>query len=95
MIRPTYILSTKIWFLKILFKHFYKNILILIFIKIYFISELKFDWQKQKKMLKTFLILILLINNIYAGPAAGAICSAGCAAVVVACYGAAGVVFGK
>ena len=64
-------------------------------IQVEVILELKFDWQKQKKMLKTFLILILLINNIYAGPAAGAICSAGCAAVVVACYGAAGVVFGK
>ena len=56
---------------------------------------MKFNWQKQIEMLKTFLILFLLINNIFAGPAASAICSAGCAAVVVACYGAAGVVFGK
>ena len=40
-------------------------------------------------------MLFLSIGNIYAGPTAGAICSAGCAAVVVACYGAAGVIFGK
>jgi hypothetical protein len=46
-------------------------------------------------MLKIFLILFLLIGNIYAGPIASAICASGCAAVVVACYAAAGFVFGK
>jgi hypothetical protein len=46
-------------------------------------------------MLKKLLILFLLIENIFAGPIAGAICSAGCAALVTACYAAAGFVFGK
>ena len=46
-------------------------------------------------MLKIFLILLLLIGNIYAGPIASAICASGCAALVGACYAAAGVVFGK
>ena len=40
------------------------------------------------------LILSLGTNQILCGPLAGAICSAGCAAVVVACYAAAGAVFG-
>ncbi len=46
-----------------------------------------------------FLSVILLIwfnvfTTVDSGPAAGAICSAGCAAVQVACYAAAGFVFG-
>ncbi len=45
-------------------------------------------------MLKTLLILFLLIENIFAGPIASAICASGCAAVVTACYAAAGFVFG-
>jgi hypothetical protein len=42
-----------------------------------------------------FLIVIILTSScIEAGPAAYGICQAGCAAVVVACYAAAGAVFG-
>jgi hypothetical protein len=44
------------------------------------------------KIFKIF--LILLIVNIHAEPTASAICSAGCAAMVVACYGAVGFVLG-
>jgi len=39
-------------------------------------------------------IIILTGSCIEAGPAAYGICQAGCAAVVVACYAAAGAVFG-
>ncbi len=39
-------------------------------------------------------VIILLISCVEAGPAAYGICQAGCAAVVVACYAAAGAVFG-
>ncbi len=39
-------------------------------------------------------IIILMASCIQAGPAAYGICQAGCAAVVVACYAAAGSVFG-
>ena len=39
-------------------------------------------------------IVILTTSCIEAGPAAYGICQAGCAALVVACYGAAGAVFG-
>ncbi len=46
-------------------------------------------------MLKTLLIIFLLIENIFAGPVASAICASGCATLVVACYAAAGFVFGK
>lgn len=38
--------------------------------------------------------MILNTNFVRAGPAAYGICQAGCAAVVVACYAAAGAVFG-
>ena len=41
-----------------------------------------------------YLVLSNNIRNAESGPLAGAICSAGCSAVVVACYGAAGAVFG-
>lgn len=37
---------------------------------------------------------ILTFNFSYAGPLSGAICSAGCASLAVACYAAAGAVFG-
>ena len=42
------------------------------------------------------LVSLLLIGStrVDAGPLSGAICSAGCAALVCACYGAAGAVFG-
>ncbi|KAL3070296.1 hypothetical protein niasHS_016123 [Heterodera schachtii] len=40
------------------------------------------------------LMISLLVAHSHAGPAAYGVCQAGCAAVVVACYGAAGVVFG-
>ncbi len=41
-----------------------------------------------------YLFIFLLLSTAESGPLSGAICSAGCAAVVVACYGAAGAVFG-
>ena len=42
-----------------------------------------------------FLCIILLMGSCtQAGPAAYGICQAGCAAVVVACYAAAGFIFG-
>ena len=44
--------------------------------------------------LLVFILLTSFIKNADSGPLSGAICSAGCAAVVVACYSAAGVVFG-
>ena len=44
--------------------------------------------------LLVFILLTSYIKNADSGPLSGAICSAGCAAVVVACYSAAGVVFG-
>lgn len=37
---------------------------------------------------------IIFPGDVSGGPAAGALCSAGCAAVVMACYGAAGAVWG-
>ncbi|KAL3122513.1 hypothetical protein niasHT_003049 [Heterodera trifolii] len=40
------------------------------------------------------ILLLSLVAHSRAGPAAYGVCQAGCAAVVVACYGAAGVVFG-
>lgn len=40
------------------------------------------------------LLATLTVEPVEGGPALGAICSAGCAAVVVACYGAAGATFG-
>jgi len=39
--------------------------------------------------------MFLLIGNIFAGPTASAICSAGCACLATSCYAAAGFVFGK
>ena len=39
-------------------------------------------------------VLLSLILNVQAGPAAYGICQAGCAALAVACYSAAGAVFG-
>ena len=43
-----------------------------------------------------FLMSLLLIGSsrVEAGPLSGAICSAGCATLACACYGAAGAVFG-
>ncbi len=52
-------------------------------------------------MLKTLLILFLLIENIFAGPTTTTatvynhVCASGCVASLVACYAAAGFVFGK
>ncbi len=47
------------------------------------------------KIIAVFFCLIILTTTfIEAGPAAYGICQAGCAAVVVACYAAAGSVFG-
>ncbi len=50
-------------------------------------------------MLKTLLILFLLIENIFAGPTTATVynhvCASGCVASLVACYAAAGFVFGK
>ncbi|KAL3070294.1 hypothetical protein niasHS_016121 [Heterodera schachtii] len=40
------------------------------------------------------ILLLLSLNPAIAGPAAYGICQAGCSAVVVACYAAAGAVFG-
>ena len=40
------------------------------------------------------LAFMLLFNICYCGPLAGAICSAGCASLAVACYAGAGAVFG-
>lgn len=45
-------------------------------------------------LLMVFGVLTIMPDKTEAGPFAGAICSAGCAAVVVACYSAAGAVFG-
>uniref|UniRef100_A0A915DLM3 Cysteine-rich protein n=1 Tax=Ditylenchus dipsaci TaxID=166011 RepID=A0A915DLM3_9BILA len=42
----------------------------------------------------TFLVFLLLLNFANGGPAAAGICYAGCAAVVTACYAAAGFTFG-
>ncbi|UJR08263.1 hypothetical protein I4U23_012536 [Adineta vaga] len=47
------------------------------------------------KLATIFLSLILLTSTcVHSGPAAYGICQAGCAAMVVACYAAAGAVFG-
>ena len=52
--------------------------------------------MKNNRNLFTVILIIALISNnqIMCGPLSGAICSAGCAAVVTACYAAAGAVFG-
>lgn len=42
----------------------------------------------------TFLHVLALASGIAAGPAAYGICQAGCSSIVVACYAAAGCVFG-
>jgi len=49
-----------------------------------------------KTSITLFCVLLLLISPcpVESGPTAGAMASAGCAAVVVACYAAAGAVFG-
>lgn len=44
--------------------------------------------------LTTLFTTATLTSAAFAGPAAYGICQAGCAAVVVACYGGAGAVFG-
>ena len=44
--------------------------------------------------LSTTFITVSLISSAIAGPAAYGICQAGCASVVMACYGAAGAVWG-
>jgi hypothetical protein len=49
--------------------------------------------RNQKRLLASFLV-VCLINQASSGPILGAACSAGCAAVVVACYSAAGFTFG-
>ena len=41
-----------------------------------------------------FFIILLMISSSNGGPVAFGVCQAGCAAVVVACYAAAGVTFG-
>jgi hypothetical protein len=48
----------------------------------------------MKGLLVLLLIASLAINGIYAGPIGYGVCQSGCAAVVVACYGAAGFTFG-
>jgi hypothetical protein len=50
--------------------------------------------MKLKRNLLVFIIIGLLIVNTTAGPISGAICSAGCASLVCACYAAAGFTFG-
>lgn len=44
--------------------------------------------------LSTTFITVSLISSAIAGPAGYGICQAGCASVVMACYGAAGAVWG-
>ena len=46
------------------------------------------------KLLSTALAVSLLTTSVTAGPAAYGVCQAGCAAVVMACYGAAGSTWG-
>ncbi len=52
----------------------------------------------NNKSILCFIFIFLLVSsnikNSEQGPLSGAICSAGCAAIVVACYSAAGAVFG-
>jgi hypothetical protein len=48
----------------------------------------------KKSILISLLIVCLLINQTESGPVLGGLCYAGCAAVVVACYSAAGFTFG-
>jgi hypothetical protein len=48
----------------------------------------------EKSHFLLLFIVTLILNSANAGILSGAICSAGCAAVVVACYSAAGAVFG-
>jgi hypothetical protein len=47
----------------------------------------------QKRLIAVYLI-ICSINLAFSGPILGAACSAGCAAVQVACYSASGFTFG-
>lgn len=49
--------------------------------------------EMRTKQLMTIILLIMVGNSI-AGPAAFAICQAGCSALVVACYAGAGFTFG-
>uniref|UniRef100_A0A914HI89 Cysteine-rich protein n=1 Tax=Globodera rostochiensis TaxID=31243 RepID=A0A914HI89_GLORO len=46
------------------------------------------------KIFTVFLSLVLLVHLANGGPAAYGVCQAGCAAIVVACYAAGGLVFG-
>ena len=48
----------------------------------------------MKSKLWSLLLVLILTTPVTGGPVAYAICQAGCAAVVVACYSAAGFVFG-
>ena len=48
----------------------------------------------NKNKLIFVLLLCVTIENVTAGPLSGAICSAGCAALVCTCYAAGGLVFG-
>jgi len=50
---------------------------------------------KISKTLFCYLFIFFLISTAQAGPLAMAICQAGCASVVVACYSAGGAVFGS
>lgn len=52
---------------------------------------------KSSSVLVLFGLLVSFVifpGDVSGGPTAGALCSAGCAAVVMACYGAAGAVWG-
>uniref|UniRef100_A0A183CAC7 Ammonium_transp domain-containing protein n=1 Tax=Globodera pallida TaxID=36090 RepID=A0A183CAC7_GLOPA len=48
----------------------------------------------KSKIFTVLLSLVLLVHLANGGPAAYGICQAGCAAIVVACYAAGGLVFG-
>ena len=48
----------------------------------------------NKNKLILVLLLCVAIGNVTAGPLSGAICSAGCASLVCACYAAGGLTFG-
>ncbi|KAL3122511.1 hypothetical protein niasHT_003047 [Heterodera trifolii] len=48
----------------------------------------------SSSFITSFILLLLSLNPAIGGPAAYGVCQAGCSAVVVACYAAAGAVFG-
>ncbi len=49
---------------------------------------------RKSSLLLTIFLMALLLSSTNGGPAAQGVCYAGCAAMVVACYAAAGFVFG-